>query len=198
MLRTLKELIRPPRVADGAGFRQFVGGEAALIAQKTAVSYCRTKTLGFSHALFAEQAFQDALAICRFEAFAAVLADLLLVAEALLRPHADPAALGAALREVYATLLADQRPTHRPEGWADVEGDFARRLDASQQAPPQDPVTIARASGKRLYDVLPIHTNYRHTDEEVIMASVTFQMVGLWEKMLRCLDAPAVARALTA
>jgi hypothetical protein len=197
MLRTLKEMIRPPRLADRAAFGAFVAGESALIAQKTAVSYCRAKTLTFSHALFAEQAFQDALAICRFEAFAAVLADLLLLTAGLLRPHAEPARIDGALRALYGEILRGERqPAHRQDGWADAEAAFAARLAALDDAAPRDPASIARASAARLYEVLPIHTNHRHLDEDVITASVTFQMVGLWEKLLRALDAPAVARDL--
>jgi hypothetical protein len=199
MLRTLSELIRPPRLTDLGSFRTFVEGEAALIAQKTAVSYCRAKTLTFSHALFAEKRFQDALTVCRFEAFAAVLADLLIVADGMLRDHADRDRLAAALRRLYGNILAAQpTPEHRREGWADVERLFAERLDASRHAEPGDAAAIARSSAKRLYEVLPIHTNYRQIDEELITASVTFQMVALREKLQRALDAPTMARALAA
>ena len=55
---------------------------------------------------------------------------------------------------------------------------------------------MAAASGRRLYDVLPLHTNYRVDDEQVILASVTFQMVGVWDTMNRRVDGPAVAQDL--
>ena len=197
MLRTLSELIRPPRLINSGAFRSFVEGEAALIAQKTAVTYCRAKTLTFSHALFAEKRFQDALTVCRFEAFAAVLADLLIVADGMLRAHADHGRLAAALRKLYGEILAAQpTPEHRSGGWADAESLFAERLEASRLAEPEDAAVISRSSAKRLYDVLPLHTNYRQIDEEVITASVTFQMVALRDKLQRALDAPSLARAL--
>jgi hypothetical protein len=198
MLRTLKELIRPLRIDDPAGFAEFASGESALIAQKTAVTYCRAKTLTFSHALFAEKRFQEALTICRFEAFAAVLADVLLVAEGILRPHVDGERLAGSLRSLYSKVLAEQAvPPHRTHGWDDVIAAFAERLESTRAAPPEDARTISQSSAKRLFDMLPLHTNYRNIDEELIVASVTFQVVALRDKMVSSFDAPALARSLT-
>lgn len=201
MLRTLREMLRPPRIDTADAFRDFVTGESALIAQKTSTSYCQAKTLVFGHALFGEQTFIDALARCRWESFAAVLADVLLVAETLLRPHAATGgrSLETALGELYGVILAAHPlPRHRPEGWADLDAAFRTRLQGAVAAPPLDPVGIARHSARRLFDVLPIHSNHRNTDVEVIEASVTFQMVALSDKMRRFIDAPAAARALVA
>ncbi|MBI3514670.1 MAG: hypothetical protein HY060_11495 [Proteobacteria bacterium] len=197
MLRTLKEMLRPPRIDTAAAFRDFVTGESALIAQKTATSYCRAKTLVFSHALFAETVFIEALARCRWEAFAAVLGDVLVISEGLLRAHAASRTLAPTLADLFDAVLAGhQRPTHRPEGWRDVECAFRQRIAESAAGEMPDPVQVALRSARRLYEELPIHTNYRAIDEGVIEASITFQMVALSDKMRRCIDAPAVARAL--
>ena len=199
MLRTLREIFRPVRVDSAPAFREFVAGESALMAQKTATGYCRAKTLVFSHALFAEAAFIEALARCRWEAFAAVLGDVLVISEGLLRPHAATASrtLAAPLADLFDAILADHpRPTHRPQGWGDVERAFRQRIAESAAGELPDAAQVARHSARRLNDVLPIHTNYRAIDEGVIEASIMFQMVALSDKMRRRYDAPAVARAL--
>lgn len=199
MIAKLKALLRPPAIASASGLRQFIAGESAVIAQKTAMGYCTAKTGSFSYALFQEKPFIDALAICRWEAFAAVLSDMLVIVETALRPHAPGHgdAIGRALAGLYAGILRSHPPPrHRPEGWAEAIAAFQERLGAVQAGPPVEPAAVATASGRRLYEVLPLHTNYRIDDEQVIVASVTFQMVGVSDMLRRRLDGPAVARDL--
>lgn len=199
MIAKLKAWLRPPPIASATELRAFIAGESAVIAQKTAMGYCTAKTGSFSYALFQEKPFIDALAICRWEAFAAVLSDMLVIAETFLRPHAagQAEAIGRALVGFYASILrAHPAPQHRPEGWAEAITAFEQRLAAAQAGPPVEPAAVATASGRRLYEVLPLHTNYRVDDEQVIVASVTFQMVGVWDMMRRRIDGPAVARDL--
>lgn len=199
MIATLKALLRPQPIASATGLREFIAGESAVIAQKTAMGYCTAKTGSFSYALFQEKPFLDALAICRWEAFAAVLSDMLLVAETFLRPHDGEgrAALGRALVAMYGSILRSHpAPKHRPEGWAEAIAAFEARFAEAQSGPPVEPAAVATASGRRLYEVLPLHTNYRVDDEQVIVASVTFQMVGIWDAMWRRFDGPALARDL--
>ena len=200
MIARLKALLRPPPIVSTAALRDFIAGESAVIAQKTAMGYCTAKTGSFSYALFQEKPFIDALAICRWEAFAAVLSDMLVIVETLLRAHAPGEAgdaIGRALAGLYASILRSHpAPRHRPEGWSEEIAAFERRIAAAQAEPPVEPAAVATASGRRLYEVLPLHTNYRVDDEQVIIASVTFQMVGVWDMMRRRIDGPAVARDL--
>jgi hypothetical protein len=195
MIAKLKTLLRPQPITSAEELRAFIAGESAVIAQKTAMGYCTAKTGSFSYALFQEKPFIDALAICRWEAFAAVLSDMLLVTETFLRPHAGEsgAAIGRALVAMYGSILRSHpAPRHRPEGWAEAIAAFEARFAEAQAGPPVEPAAVATASGRRLYDVLPLHTNYRVDDEQVIVASVTFQMVGVWDMMRRRINGPAV------
>jgi hypothetical protein len=199
MIARLKNLLRPAPITTAAGLRELIAGESAVIAQKTAMGYCTAKTGSFSYALFQEKPFIDALTICRWESFAAVLSDMLVIAETFLRPHAGDARAeaGRALVAMYASILRSHpEPKHRPQGWAEEIAAFEARFAAAQAGPLVEPAAVATASGRRLYDVLPLHTNYRVDDEQVIVASVTFQMVGVWDTMNRRLDGPAVARDL--
>src|SRR5574342_1258858 len=85
--RRLLARLTPARIATAEAFATFVEERAALVAPKCAIDYCRGKTGLASYALFTEKPFLDALDVCRWETFAAVLGDLLIVAEGLLRPH---------------------------------------------------------------------------------------------------------------
>ncbi len=107
MIARLKSLLRPAPITTAAGFRELIAGELAVIAQKTAMGYCTAKTGSFSYALFQEKPFIDALTICRWELFAAVLSDMLVIAETFLRPHAGAAreAAGRALVALYGSIL---------------------------------------------------------------------------------------------
>lgn len=193
-------LFRPAPIDDMRAFRAFVSSRASLIAQKAAIDYCRGKTGAFSHALFTEATFQNALAICRWEGFAATLADILLIAEGMLRPHAAHAALNASLTETYRAILGEYPvPEHRIDrGWHDAEAEFVLRLAAASAAEPLPAVTVANHSARRLFDTLPIHTNMRALDEEVIFGAVRFRMAAVAQEMARRLRPESIVAALGA
>ena len=105
----LRNYFRPPPIASVQALQTFIEERAALIAQKCAVDYVRGKTGLASYALFTEKPFLDALDVCRWESFAAVLSDLVIVAEGQLRGHVPPAlqpALGEALKNLYSAILS--------------------------------------------------------------------------------------------
>src|SRR5262245_55595018 len=83
----LKSRLKPSPIATPDALRTFLEERAALIAQKCAIDYCRGKTGLASYALFTEKPFLEALDVCRWETYAAVLGDLLLIAEGQLRGH---------------------------------------------------------------------------------------------------------------
>src|SRR5688572_32940935 len=89
LLRSAWEYFRPPPIVTVEGLQTFLRERASLIAQKCAIDYCRGKTGLASYALFTERPFLDALDVCRWEAFAAVLGDLLILAETALRPQVE-------------------------------------------------------------------------------------------------------------
>ncbi|MBM3564844.1 MAG: hypothetical protein FJX42_01875 [Alphaproteobacteria bacterium] len=179
---------------------------AAFLAQKVAIDYCRGKTGSFSHSLFKEKPFRDALEVCRWESFAATLADLLILAEGVLRPRAqieggDSAKRVAdALAAMYPSILADYPlPTHRAgKDWSDVEAEFAIRFAAARNAASGEPARVARHSAGRLFATLPIHTSMRELDEEIVHGAVLFRMVAIHQELTRRADPPALVRALAA
>ncbi|MGE0747551.1 MAG: hypothetical protein AB7K86_19990 [Rhodospirillales bacterium] len=190
---------RRPTIATAAALRDFARQHAAFIAQKCAIDYCRTKAGLFSYQLFKEQDFMAALTRCRWEGYGAVLADILIVLEAFLRPSAgsDAAAIADRLAAWYPEILAlDPPPAHRPQGWADAIARFDARMGAARAAPPRGPAAIAEVSGRLLYEALPIHTSYRRFDQEMVVASVCFRMVSMWQEMERRVDRAAVCADL--
>jgi hypothetical protein len=198
----LQARLRPPPIATADSFKTFLEQRAALIAQKCAIDYCRGKTGSFSHALFTEEAFIKALTVCRWETFAAVLGDLLVVAEGYLRPHAaadQHARLCRALAALYTAILGSlPAPEHRAHGWSDAIEDFTARLKTASAAGPQHALDVADHSARRLFDTLPIHSSMRALDEEVVFGAVRFRMVAISQEMQRRVAAADVVKELLA
>jgi hypothetical protein len=198
---------RPAPIASRESLRDFVATRAAFVAQKVAVDYCRGKTGVFSHALFTEKDFQDALTVCRWESFAATLADLLVITEGYLRPAATAVGgahtvehVGTALARFYPEILSSYpMPAHRStQGWSDVEAAFAIRFAAALAATPRQPADIANHSARRLFETLPIHTNMRELDEEIVHGAVRFRLVATHQELLRRAKFPELIAALAA
>ena len=203
VLQRVISRFRPaPRIGTAAALRTFLEQRAALIAQKCAIDYVRGKTGLASHALFTEKTFLDALEVCRWEAFAATLADLTLIAEGRMRvelPASQHVRLADALHGLYAkSLEAMPLPPHRSEGWSDAVAAFAIRVRDAAARPPLQALDVADHSAKRLFDTLPIHARYRKLDEEVVYGAVRFRMIAVSQEMQHRFDAAALAKALTA
>jgi hypothetical protein len=202
MLQRLIARLRPAPIASCEALEIFLQERASLIAQKCAIDYCRGKTGLASYALFTEKPFLEALDVCRWESFVAVLGDLLIVAEGHLRPQAPPqqqARLLEALHGVYVKVLgALPLPPHRSQGWNDEVRAFAARLKSASAAPPRPTVEVADYSARRMFDTLPIHSNMRELDQEVVYGAVRFRMIAVSQEMQRRTDAAALVSALLA
>lgn len=202
MWNRLRTYFRPAPIASAHALRTFLEERAALIAQKCAIDYCRGKTGLASYALFTEKAFIDALDICRWETFAAVLGDLLILTEGHLRPQVaaeQHSGLCDALIGLYsAALAALPAPAHRVGGWGDAQDGFARRFAAASQGKPRQVLEVADHSAQRLFETLPIHSSYRKLDEEVVYGAVRFRMIAVSAEMQRRFAAPELVRQLLA
>lgn len=189
-----------PSVATAAALREFLSRQAAYAAQSSVMGYCEVKAGPDKDTLFREAEFRAALDACRWEGFAAVLADLSVLAWTRLAPHAPgrEAALAEALVSVFRAVLEEApRPAHRPGGWDDCVAVFAARMAEARLRPQHPPAEVARVAAKRIMDTLPIHENHRRTDREAIVGAVQFRIVAAWDAMLREMDAAAVAADLT-
>lgn len=201
-LNRWREYFAPPPIATADALASFLQQRASLIAQKCAIDYCRGKTGLASYALFTEKPFLDALDVCRWEAFAELLGDLTILAEAGLRPHAGAeqrAPLQNALLALHSTILGSMPvPAHRPHGWSDLLAAFEARFRNATATQPARTVDLADHAAKRLFDTLPIHASMRELDEEVVYGAVRFRMIAVKQELERRLAGAEIVRALTA
>jgi len=202
LLARLRAYLWPPPVATADALRIFLEERTALIAQKCAIDYCRGKTGLASYALFTEKPFLDALDVCRWETFAAVLGDLLIVTEGLLRPHVaaeQRPRLCEALVALYSAILAALPPlAHRTHGWDDVTASFVERFKTTSMGEPREALDVADHSARRLFDTLPIHISMRALDEEPVYGSVRFRMIAVSQDMQRRFVGADLVRQLLA
>jgi hypothetical protein len=197
-----KAHLRPAPIATADALKTFVEERASLIAQKCATDYCRGKTGLASYALFTEKPFLDAFDVCRWETFAAVLGDLLILVEGTLRPHVAaeqrPRLCEAFIKVHSDVLTSTPVPAHRPEGWSDAVASFNERFRTASRAEPQQALDVADHSAKRLFDTLPIHISMRELDEEPVYGSVRFRMIAVSQEMRRRLAAAELVSQLLA
>src|SRR5512134_2425124 len=141
VLRRVISRLRPARIAAVDALGTFLQERASRIAQKCAIDYCRGKTGLASYALFTEKPFLDALDVCRWEAFAAVLSDLLILVEGQLRAQVEfeqRVKLRETLAAMYSSILAALPvPAHRSHGWDDATELFLRRFTAASLEEPR-------------------------------------------------------------
>lgn len=191
--RRLRQHLRPAPIATADALKIFLEERAALIAQKCAIDYCRGKTGLASYALFTEQPFIQALDVCRWETFAAVLGDLLIMTEGCLRPHVmagEHPRLCEALIGLYpAVLVPIAPPVHRAHGWGELIASFTARFEAASLGKSQRALELADHSARRLFETLPIHVSMRMLDEEVVYGAVRFRMIAVSQEMYRRLSA---------
>jgi hypothetical protein len=194
VLKLLSRLRQRQRVTNPAELRAFLMAEAALLSQRSTFGYCQARAGSGWYKLIQEETFIAALEATRWQAFAAVLADMMLVTEGLLRPHspAGKVALAEALAEMLSDLLAAAPAPDavRPELKA-LSAAFPARIARSQLGEAHAPAEIAKTSGERLFELMPIHPSLRVHDREMIINGVRLDMVGFSEKLSRNLDRPS-------
>jgi hypothetical protein len=194
MLDTLRGYFFPRRIRRMADLRRFVSGEASYVAQRSTYEFVRNTLAWFGQSAFADKTFNDAFAICRWEAFAQIAADMTVI----VRHHLDAGqTLDPALVHLYADMLAEYpHPAHRSDGWSDCHAALLARLGAQPAERPPDLAAMGRNTGHAIHDKVPAHS--RNLDEEraVLSAAVTFHLISFQDRLPRRLDPAALAQAL--
>lgn len=199
MLTRLLAGRRYPRVISADALGRFLGERAALIAQKTVIGYCNARTSLPLSELMRDKPFADAFELGRWRAFAAVLEDMFVVAEGRLRPAAadDAGRLVLPLVGRFQRLLLEDAASGVGADERRAAGErLMARLVAAQAGPESLIGDIARVSGARVYEVMPIHERFRRLDRDSIIAGVQFLMVGMASEFDRRLDAPRIVADL--
>lgn len=187
MLQRTRDFFFPPAVSDLPALDDFLAGEAAYLAQKTVIGYCRVKTMLDYEKLMTEPGFRDVQDICRWEAYASALGDVLIVAEGYLRPD-EPAArsrLADRLAASYDRLIDRDLPAHRQD-WSDAKAAFAVRFAAARQlATPEAPDAVITGTARLIYENVPIHDRLKREDFVVIRGDLRLHMLAMQAAMLK-------------
>ena len=186
---------RPP-IVDRDGLERFLAGEAAFVAQKTMVEYCRARAGTNWDKLFAESVFRDALTIGRLRAYGAVLAAMVaVVARELAGSVSDGGpASRAALLALFDRLI-DRDATQLPAAEiAALRLGLDARLVTPGAAPDLD--SLATEAGHALFQALPLHRDLIRYDRELLVNGVRMGMIGFYDRLRVRIDARALTRDL--
>jgi hypothetical protein len=96
-----------------------------------------------------------------------------------------------------AALLRHPPPAHRAAGWGDVLEAQEARLRRALLAPPRPVHEVGRTSARRVFEVLPVHTNLKAHDREMVTNNICFLLCRAYADMEARLDGPALAACLT-
>lgn len=188
---------RKARISDVVTLVLFIAEEAAFVSQKCTFEYCRARSGLNWDKLFKEVAFAEAVEVSRWRGFAAVLADIAVIAEGKLRPVAGDRDLSGPLTEVARRAFA-----HFPEARARAEIDWAAEVEAlaariakARLAAPKPAHEVALVSGAVVFDSLPVHPTIRAYDRELVTNNIRFNLARSAITMDERFD-PALADAL--
>jgi hypothetical protein len=199
----LRRLLGPrrwPAVTASHELADFLAAQTAYVAQRSVIEYCKARTGLNWDKLFLERMFLERLEVCRWEAYAIVLAE---VAElALIRLRRDGAAnpenyLPSLVAAAHAALLRHPVPGHR-SSWTDAADAIERHLARALLAPPRPVHLLGLPSADVIFDLLPIHADLRPEDREMFQNSVRFAICGTFDAMSRCFQIPALEASLLA
>ncbi|WP_198376065.1 hypothetical protein [Neoroseomonas rubea] len=191
--------LRRGKSPDPEAFAVFLRRQAAFVAQKTVIDYCRVKAGRRERQLFADPDFAVALRHCRWQVYLAALADVVVLAEAWLRPHAagQEAALADALVRMHDAALAAEPPPEEERPAAEAARlAFPTHLAASQQAAPVSAHRMALLSDAPLFATLPVHADQRVGETPAIRGALRFHIVATQQEMERLFDPAKLAAGL--
>lgn len=175
---------------------RFLEGQAAYVAQKTVLDYCRVKAGRSEKQLFSDPDFQTALAHCRWQVFFAALADVTALLEAHLRPHApgQEALLADRLVALHQTALLSQPPPIEEAPSAADARDALPHYLATLQLDPANPADrLPLLAEAILFATLPVHPEQRRGESIAIKGALRFQMVTTQQELERRFDAAKTA-----
>ena len=192
MLSMLKRLFgKSQPVTNHAQLVDFVDRHTSFVSQKCVTEYCRSKAGLNWDKLMLEADFIDVINVSRWQAYIHVLDDIVVMLEALLRPHCENRLeeLANALVVLESDVIKKHTIPIIPEGgWSEHLHELKSRIGFLQEGPPHSTREIAKVSGEKVFKVLPIHSRLSHYDQELVVNSVRFLMMGVHGKILEQID----------
>lgn len=194
MLGRLREYLFPKRLRTRDDLRRFVSGEASYLAQRSTYEFVRNTLAWYGQPAFADAKFNEAFAICRWEAFASIAADMTMIVRAEL---AGGPALDPPLLRLYADALGEYpNPVHRTEGWTDRHAALLSRFAALPDDRRCDLTAMGHRTGASIHDKAPAHSNNLTEERAVLAAAITFGLISFQDRLPRRLDVLALRHAL--
>lgn len=188
-ITAIRRWFDPGPIDTAAELQKFLDERTAFAAQKNIVAYCQMKTRVHLPDLLKEKVFQEAFDRSRWESFALVLSDLLIIVDGDLGTglgEKDREALAGRMGTMYRAILnGHPRPAHRPDGWDDAFEAFDRRLAVARMAPPKPVLEVASHSAQKLFELLPIHTSLRGKDAMSVEGGVRFLIAAATDALGR-------------
>lgn len=188
MLSFLKAFLPAPKVRSVVALQQLLDREAAHLAQKSVIDFARNELGSLSAQAFDDRRFLDKLAVCRWEGFAATLADMIVLTHAQLLDGSVPRqVLDARLGDLYAAILAGHpRPDHRTQGW-DAEIAALRKRLADRPAGPANPQAYAAETGAMVFNTLPFPPRDPVENRMVLANAFAFGLISFNDRLRRLL-----------
>jgi len=193
MLSRLRSYFFPGPLATRDALRRFVSGEASYVAQRSTYEFSRNTLAWFGQSAFGDKKFNEVFAVCRWEAFAGIAADM----TALTRVALADRTLDGGLLRLYGEALAEYpNPVHRPQGWSDRIEALAARFRDTAPGDPLRPIDLAPATAARIYAEAPARSANEEEDRRVLIAAVSFGLVSFDDRLRHRLDRTAAGKAL--
>jgi hypothetical protein len=195
-LRLLTIGARRGRVRTLPELATAIGEGAAFLAQGASYSYIRARSGTMGPRLMQDAGFGAGMERCKWEGFAAIAGDLILIVETELRPHGSGPA--DVWRRLYREVLAAQEmPGHRADtGWADRLAEFDLALDAHRALPARGVEELCEHSAGVLLAFAPVEDAIRKFDREMVVNNVQFRFIDHVDALRQRADWPALASAI--
>jgi hypothetical protein len=196
---SLLDFFRARRNFESSALSRFLQGQAAYVAQKTVLEYCRVKAGRSERQLFADPDFQAALAHCRWQVFFASLTDVTALIEAHLRPHAAGQE-NVLLQQLVAlhdeALSYEAPPPDQASSAVAARDGLPHHLAGLQLASPLAADRLPLLAEAVLFATLPIHPDQRRGESIAIRGALRFQIVTTQQELERRFDAAQATRNL--
>lgn len=194
MLTRLKSFLFPERIRDRAALTRFVSGEASYLAQRSTYEFSRNTLAWYGQAAFADPKFNEVFAVCRWEAFAAIAADMTVIVRSFLEGDAD---LDPSLLRVYADALGEYpTPVHRPEGWSDRHAALLSRFAGVPSDHHPDLKAMGHRTGIMIHEHVPARGRNAEEERAVLAAAITFGLISFNDRLPKRLDRGALLAGL--
>lgn len=201
LMELLASFRRAAPIGDPAALSAFLDRHAAFMVQKCIYEYARARSGLLSTKLLEEPAFKTAAERAKWRNYPLCLQGLAIMAEGVLRPHAEDArALAAGVAAAVGTVC---RGYETPPGtafdfWDRAEAAIADRLIDGAGSPPCAVKDIPIETAEAFFANLPIHPDLRSYDFRLVTNNQRANLLRAYEAFLKAADPPRLARRLSA